>query len=179
MREVTFCHKFNEPAEKPPVLITEVVAQYEVASFEIHSNLIYEYDIYIYYTKIMGIAFIDNHTFGHLFGGILSFTMLQYSNVPLSYNFMIANGIHYMIERREKSVAPNGRVLETYQNHIGDIIAFFSGWMIAYALRLDRYVNHKIAPLLWVVLIYNYSTEILREMYPYERRLDGAYTKDK
>jgi hypothetical protein len=84
-----------------------------------------------------------------------------------------------MIERTEKSVAPNGRVLETYKNHIGDIIAFFVGWVIGYALRLDRYVTSKIAPVLWIVLIYNYSAEILREIYPYDRLMDGAYTKDK
>jgi hypothetical protein len=105
--------------------------------------------------------------------------MIQYSNVPLGYNFIIANGIHYMIEKTERSVAPNGRVLETKENHIGDITAFLLGWLIAYALRMDRYVTSKIAPVLWIVLIYNYSAEILREIYPYERLLDGAYTKDK
>ena len=84
-----------------------------------------------------------------------------------------------MIERTEKSVAPNGRVLETIENHIGDIIAFFVGWVVAYVLRLDRYVNNKIAPVLWIVLIYNYSAEILREIYPYERLVDGAFTTDK
>jgi hypothetical protein len=105
--------------------------------------------------------------------------MLQYSNVPLGYNFIIANGIHYMIEKTERSVAPNGRVLETNENHIGDITAFLLGWLIAYALRMERYVTSKIAPVLWIVLIYNYSAEILREIYPYERLLDGAYTKDK
>ena len=127
----------------------------------------------------MGIEYVDYDTIGHLCWGVLSCSLITYSNIPVLLNFVIANGFHYMMEKTEKSVAPNGRVLETMENHIGDILAFFIGWMIAYALRLDRYVNHKIAPLLWVVLIYNYSTEILREMYPYERRLDGAYTKDK
>jgi hypothetical protein len=84
-----------------------------------------------------------------------------------------------MIERTERSVAPNGRVLETKENHIGDITAFLLGWVIAYALRMERYVTSKIAPVLWIVLIYNYSAEILREIYPYERLLDGAYTTDK
>ena len=105
--------------------------------------------------------------------------MIQYSNVPLGYNFIIANGIHYMIERTEKSVAPNGRVLETMENHIGDITAFLLGWVIGHALRMERYVTSKIAPILWIVLLYNYSAEILREIYPYERLLDGAYMKDK
>jgi hypothetical protein len=127
----------------------------------------------------MGIKYVDAHTIGHFCGGVLSYTMIQYSNVPLGYNFIIANGIHYMIEKTERSVAPNGRVLETKENHIGDITAFLLGWIIGYALRMDRYVTSKIAPVLWIVLIYNYSAEILREIYPYERLLDGAYTKDK
>jgi hypothetical protein len=127
----------------------------------------------------MGIKYVDKDTIGHFLGGMLSYTMIQYSNVPLGYNFIITNGIHYMIEKNERSVAPNGRVLETKENHIGDITAFLLGWVIAYALRMERYVTSKIAPVLWIVLIYNYSAEILREIYPYERRLDGAYTKDK
>jgi len=112
-------------------------------------------------------------------GGVLSYTMIQYSNVPATLNFIIANGIHYIIEKTERSVAPNGRVLETTENHTGDITAFLLGWVIAYALRMERYVTSKIAPVLWILLIYNYSAEILREIYPYERLLDGAYTKDK
>ena len=127
----------------------------------------------------MGIEYVDKDTIGHFCGGVLSSVLLQYSHVPVAYNFILANGVHYMIERTEKSVAPNGRVLETYENHIGDIIAFFVGWVIAYVLRLDRYVTSKIAPVLWIVLIYNYSAEILREIYPYDRLMDGAYTKDK
>jgi len=124
----------------------------------------------------MGIKYVDIHTIGHFCGGVLSYTMLQYSHVPATLNFVIANGIHYMIERNENSVAPNGRVLETYENHIGDIIAFLLGWLVGFALRMERYVNHKIAPVLWIVLIYNYTAEILREIYPYERLFDGAYT---
>lgn len=126
----------------------------------------------------MGIKYFDKDTIGHFCGGVLSYTMLQYSNVPLTLNFVIANGIHYMIEKTERSVTPNGRVLETYENHIGDIIAFLLGWIVGFALRSERYVNHKIAPVLWIILIYNYSAEILREIYPYERLLDGAYMKD-
>jgi len=69
------------------------------------------YDICIYYRIIMGLSYFDRHTIGHLCGGVLSCSLIQYINIPLGYNFIIANGIHYMIERIEKSVAPNGRVL--------------------------------------------------------------------
>jgi hypothetical protein len=102
----------------------------------------------------MGIKYLDANTIEHFLGGMLSYTMIQYSNVPLGYNFIITNGIHYMIERTERSVAPNGRVLETKENHIGDISAFLLGWVIAYALRMERYVTSKIAPVLWIVLLF-------------------------
>jgi hypothetical protein len=127
----------------------------------------------------MGIYYFDNDTFGHLGGGVLSGTLLEYSNVPIVYNFIIANGIHYMIERTEKSVAPNGRVLETMENHLGDIIAFLLGWSIAYILRTSRYINSKNAPWLWAVLIFFTMIEFLREMYPYHPLFVGAYTLDK
>jgi len=126
----------------------------------------------------MGIKYVDKYTLGHLFGGILSCSLLQYSNIPVAINFIIANGIHYMIERTEKSVAPNGRVLESYENHIGDIIAFLLGWMIAYALRMDRYITSKNALGLWVVLLFFTALEFLREMYPYEKLINGAYTDE-
>ena len=83
----------------------------------------------------LGIKYVDKDTFGHFCGGVLSCLLLQYSNVPVAYNFILANGVHYMIERTEKSVAPNGRVLETIENHIGDIIAFFVGWVVTHGSR--------------------------------------------
>ena len=127
----------------------------------------------------MGIKYVDAHTIGHFCGGVLSYTMIQYSNVPVTLNFIIANLIHYMIEKTERSVAPNGRVLETTENHTGDITAVLLGWMIAYALRMERYVTSKIAPVLWIVLLFFTALEFLREIYPYERIIGGAYTKDK
>jgi hypothetical protein len=94
-------------------------------------------------------------------------------------NFGIANGIHYIIEKTEKSVAPNGRVLETMENHIGDILAFLLGWMIAYVLRIDRYITSGNALFLWIVLVGFIVKEVIREIYPYESIVTGAYTMDK
>jgi hypothetical protein len=124
-----------------------------------------------------GISYVDVHTIGHLCGGVLTYVLLQYSHVPVAYNFILSNVYHYLLEIIEKSVAPNGRVLETIENHIGDIIAFFVGWVIAYVLRLDRYVTSKIAPVLWIVFLFGTVWEILREIYPYNL-LYGAYTRD-
>ena len=127
----------------------------------------------------MGISYVDIFTLGHLFGGILSCSLITYSNIPVLVNFVIANGFHYIIEKMEKNVAPNGRVLETYENHIGDIVAFFVGWMIAYVLRFDRYVTSGNVSFLWIVLLGFIMKEILREIYPYASILKGAYTMDK
>lgn len=127
----------------------------------------------------MGISYVDIFTLGHLFGGILSCSLIKYSNIPVLLNFVIANGFHYMIEKTEKSVAPNGRVLETYENHVGDIVAFFVGWMIAYVLRFDRYVTSGNVSFLWIVLLGFIMKETLREIYPYVSIVKGAYTMDK
>jgi hypothetical protein len=127
----------------------------------------------------MGISYVDVFTLGHLCGGVLSCSLITYSNIPVLLNFVIANGFHYIIEKTEKSVAPNGRVLETYENHIGDIVAFFVGWMIAYVLRFDRYVTSGNVSFLWIVLVGFIMKEILREIYPYAPILKGAYTMDK
>lgn len=127
----------------------------------------------------MGVSSFDTDSIGHVLGGILAYSLLQYSNVPILYNFGITNGVHYMIERMEKSVAPNGRVLETYENHVGDIISFFVGWMIAYYFRIDRYVTTRNSFILWIVLFGYMSKEMLREIYPYNIKLNGSYTRDK
>lgn len=127
----------------------------------------------------MGISYVDIDTLGHLFGGILSCSLIKYSNIPVLLNFVIANGFHYMIEKTEKSVAPNGRVLETYENHVGDIVAFFVGWMIAYVLRFDRYVTSGNVSFLWIVLLGFIMKETLQEIYPYVSIVKGAYTMDK
>ena len=76
-------------------------------------------------------------------------------------------------------MAPNGRVLETMENHIGDILSFFIGWMIAYILRVDRYIMSNSVYFLWFVLIFFTMLETLREIYPYEPKLIGAYTVDR
>jgi phosphotransferase system glucose/maltose/N-acetylglucosamine-specific IIC component len=127
----------------------------------------------------MGIEYVDYDTIGHLLGGVLSCSLLTYSKIPVLANFGIANGIHYIIEKTEKSVAPNGRVLETIENHIGDILAFLLGWMIAYVLRIDRYITSGNALFLWIVLVGFIVKEVIREIYPYASIVKGAYTMDK
>jgi len=119
----------------------------------------------------MGIEYVDYDTIGHLCWGVLSCSLLTYSKIPVLANFGIANGFHYMIEKTEKSVAPNGRVLETIENHIGDILAFLLG--------IDRYITSGNALFLWIVLVGFIVKEVIREIYPYASIVKGAYTKDK
>ena len=126
----------------------------------------------------MGIEYVDKDMIGHFCGGVLSSVLLQYSHVPVAYNFILANGIHYIMEKIEKYVAPNGRVLEVKGNQILDIIAFFVGWVVAYVLRLHQYLNRKISGFLWIILLFGTALEILREIYPYEPLVEGAYTTD-
>jgi len=144
--------------------------------------IIYRYYIVIIYLlcriRIMGLTYFDKFSFGHLFGGILTESLLQYGNIPVLFNFILANIIHYMIECNEKSVAPDGRVLETYKNQIGDIICFFVGWMIAYISRTDRYVTQYNAPFLWFVLVFFTAQQYLREIYPYQTLFGGTYTSE-
>ncbi len=125
----------------------------------------------------MGMSYFDSWSFGHLGSGILSFSLLQYSKLPILVNFLFANGIHYLIEKNENNVAPDGAVLETYKNHIGDIFIFLLGWIIAFLFRTNNYVTRGNVPWLWGILLLTASTEILRENYPYEPLIGGAYYK--
>lgn len=126
----------------------------------------------------MGLSYFDKSTIGHFGGGVLSYSLLQNSKLPILVNFVFSNGIHYLIECNEKNVAPNGRVLETYENHIGDIIVFLVGWILAFLFRTDRYVTTGNAPWLWVVFLICVALEIYRENYPYHRWIRGAYVDD-
>ena len=123
----------------------------------------------------MGIKMFDLNSIGHLCGGILACSLCQYINIPVLYNFIITNGIHLIIEKIERNVAPNGDILETRQNHIGDIIAFFLGWMIAYYFKFDRFIYPNNVSVLWIILLFFTMNEFLREIFPYKPLLSGAY----
>ena len=47
----------------------------------------------------MGVKMFDGYTMGHLLGGMLACSLFQYSNIPVIYNFILTNGIHFMIEK--------------------------------------------------------------------------------
>lgn len=124
----------------------------------------------------MGIKMFDMDTKGHLFGGMLACSLFQYSRIPVIYNFILTNGIHFIIEMIEKNVAPDGRILETQKNRIGDNIAFFVGWILAYYFKFERFICPNNVIILWCILVGYAAKEILREVFPYQSLLSGAYT---
>ena len=71
----------------------------------------------------MGKKFFDLWTVGHFIFGFLSTSTLLPSSPILSA--IITNLFHLINELMEKSESPEGKILETDVNHLGDIIFFF------------------------------------------------------
>jgi len=131
--------------------------------------------VFIYYAR-MGVKMFDHDTKGHILGGMLACSLFQYSNIPVVYNFILTNGIHIIIELIEKNATPDGRILETKINHIGDSISFFVGWIIAYYFKFERFICPNNVIILWCILLGYTITEIVREVFPYQPLLSGTYT---
>ncbi len=94
------------------------------------------------------------YTFGHFIAGLLSQTLVSTStNLSLSSNFVITNLFHIFIEFLEKDKNKNGEIVETFKNHISDIIIFIVGWLVS-----DKYIG-----ILWSVLIIGTIKEVFRE----------------
>jgi len=112
----------------------------------------------------MGIQVVDYHSLSHFIGGFISFICLKSLGVSDLQNFAAANGIHFLIECLENNKKPNGKILETFENHVGDVFCFAVGWFLSLYASVDAggYV-----PYLWCILIYTTVTEIYRELYPY------------
>lgn len=118
----------------------------------------------------------DIHSFGHLFSGMLSYSLLRNQDISDVFNFSVSNGVHYLIEINEKNTSPDGRVLETYKNHMGDNISFLSGWVLGKYYGMNKYITSQNSIHLWTILLLVMSKEFLREMYPNNPWLTGAFT---
>ena len=86
-------------------------------------------------------------------------------NVETVENFVISNGIHLIIEFIEKS-SMNGKVLESFENHVVDVILFFIGWFISMNIKSENLIPNALVPFLWSVLVFTTLKEILQELYP-------------
>ena len=109
----------------------------------------------------------DRYSSGHFIMGSVNYLVLKSANVPLLLNFAFANTIHLFVELMEHNKDPHGVVLETWKNHVGDIISFFAGWMLSYLLSLEVYMTWWMYPVLWVCLICTFLIETVREIFPH------------
>ena len=122
-------------------------------------------------------GYVDIWTLGHFIFGFLSTSALLPSYPILSA--IITNTLHLINELIEKSETPDGKVLETDLNHIGDIIFFFFGSLlgIIYGTKIftePKYSYYRYAILFLSLLIY--ISEVGRELFPYSWTFfDSAY----
>lgn len=127
----------------------------------------------------MGNFFFDISSFYHFGMGTISYLLLTKINIPLVYNFLLSNGFHLFIELIENNKKPNGEILETSINHIGDILLFLIGWILGYLIQIQKYTHDVVVPFLWVLLILTAFAEICREIYPNRQILfvKGSFIK--
>lgn len=129
----------------------------------------------------MGIDYVDISTIGHFLGGFTSSLLLKRTGMNKYINFILTNTIHGIIEFIEKPTRPDGTVLESTKNHIGDIIAFLIGWFCGISFNSEKYINKYWLVFLWVILSYCIFNEVTRELFPNEYFFlqKGAYLKTR
>ena len=128
----------------------------------------------------MGVDKIDKWTLGHFIGGSMS-GILIYPNDYIK-SFILNNGFHFFIELLEKDISPDGEILQTFDNHLFDIIAFFLGWLLSIKLELYKYItNIYFYILLIIVFVLSTLSEVLREVYPYSNNIlfKGTFVSDE
>jgi len=100
----------------------------------------------------MGKDLVDIYTFGHFISGVLVQILVSAStNLSLTSNFVITNFFHILLEVLETDVNKNGKTVETFKNHVSDIVVFVIGWLIAYYNKMK--VPEKYVGMLWFVLL--------------------------
>ena len=112
----------------------------------------------------MGIGYFDHWSIGHFSGGVLSQALIQTTGTSTALNLIIANSIHLFIELFEKDVKL-GKLAESFENHMTDIIFFFLGWLLSYLTNSSQYIPRSFIPSLWVILGLGFFKDILVEVY--------------
>jgi len=123
----------------------------------------------------MGKLFFDIWTVGHFFFGVLTTSALIPSKPLLS--LIITNLIHSFMEYNENNINEiNGDILQTTENHLGDIIFFFLGSLIGFFYGYRMFKNNYI---LRIIVLYlsalTLFQEVFREIYPLDWYFDSAY----
>ena len=125
----------------------------------------------------MGKNFIDLWTLFHCICGFLSTYTLIPSNIVVSA--FVTNILHLIMETLENSKnKETDEILETRINHIGDIMAFLLGSIIAnvLVLKYELVIQSKIVrySILFILLLI-FIQEICRELLPKTWPFDSAY----
>lgn len=124
----------------------------------------------------MGKLAIDIYSLGHLFGGVLSRLVIFPNNKWIG--FTIGLILHVLVEFLEHEYNPiTGKVLETKINKIFDVIFYLIGWFIADYFYDKLKLNGVYYYYGLVVLTFGIAIELLREIFPYNKFLDGAFVK--
>tara|TARA_R110002153_G_scaffold88286_3_gene217565 strand:+ start:1208 stop:1726 length:519 start_codon:yes stop_codon:yes gene_type:complete len=117
----------------------------------------------------------------HLFFGFLyRFAFFPYS--PF-ISFILGQLFHLTVELTENTKAPDGKILESTKNHLGDQFFFTLGWIWAQLLItlnskiFKRYLQKKVIVYFFKIFVaFAYIFEILRESFP-ENKIFGAYNQ--
>jgi hypothetical protein len=129
-------------------------------------------------SKKMGLAYVDFWTFMHFFWGIVITSVLFPSSPELS--IVISNVLHLILELTEHDYGINGEHLESTENHIGDLIGFLLGSLIAYFFGCKYFTQKGTETLRWTLMIaaiIAFIQEVGRELFPETWFLSPAYYK--
>lgn len=125
----------------------------------------------------MGVNPIDLYSLGHLAGGVLT-RLVVFPNIKW-LSFTVGFILHALVELIEHEYNPiNGKILETKINKVFDILFFLIGWFVT-DYFYDKIKLKGIHYYFWLfVFIYFTTVEFLREIFPYNKFLDGAFVKE-
>jgi len=107
---------------------------------------------------------IDIHTISHFLGGLVS-SFVVFPDKPV-LSFFISNLLHLVSELHEVKIDPYSKQqLETYQNNLGDIIAYLLGWILGFILinKVKIKISKPVYYILLVLFILGFIKEFLRE----------------
>lgn len=113
----------------------------------------------------MGLKYYDLWSLGHFVMGIISYLILKKADFKTIDNFAISNGLHLLVEFIERSQV-NGKTLESFSNHVGDVLFFLLGWIISMKVKSENRINGLFIPYLFALILFTFLKEVLQEMYP-------------
>jgi hypothetical protein len=124
----------------------------------------------------MGKNFFDTWSIFHFICGFLSTSTLIPSQPYLSA--VITNILHFFMEIIEKNKNPyTNEILETNINHLGDIIFFFIGSILAILYGHKLFIKQTFARYFFlIIMILIFLQEMFREIFPRNWIFDSAYS---